>query len=68
MRIDGSQAWRGAALARNRRPRDICLDAWMIGNPIKQAAPGNVSTRVGFVARRADDNLRTERWAKHRVR
>ena len=42
-------AWRGAALARNRRPRDICLDARMTGNLLKQAAPGNVSTRVRFV-------------------
>jgi hypothetical protein len=23
------QTWRGAALARNRRPRDICLDAYL---------------------------------------
>ena len=47
--IDGSQAWRGAALARNRPPCDICFDVCMAGNRLKQAAPGNVSTRVGFV-------------------
>ena len=41
--------WRGAALVRNRRPRDICLDACMTGNLLKQAAPGNVSMRVRAV-------------------
>src|ERR1700751_1922246 len=40
----------------NRRPRDICLDACMTGNLLKQAAPGNVSTRVRFVARRPDEH------------
>jgi hypothetical protein len=41
--------WRGAALARERRPRDVCLEACMTGNLVKQAAPGNVSARVRFV-------------------
>jgi hypothetical protein len=47
--IDGSVVWRGAALARNRRPRDIWLEVCMTGNLLKRAAPGNVSTRVRFV-------------------
>jgi hypothetical protein len=32
-----------------RNPRDICLGAWLTANFVKQAAPGNVSTRVRFV-------------------
>jgi hypothetical protein len=50
--LDDRPAWRGAALARNRRPRDICFDVRMAGNLLKQAAPGNVSTRVSLLARR----------------
>jgi hypothetical protein len=67
--IDGSQAWRGAALARNRPPCDICFDVCMAGNRLKQAAPGNVSTRVGFVGASHEWTiLRTERWTKRGVR
>jgi len=32
-----------------RNPRDICLGACLTANFVKQAAPGNVSTRVRFV-------------------
>jgi hypothetical protein len=51
------QAWRRGALARNRRPRDICFEACMNGNLLKQAAPGNVSIQrgLGLLGRRADE-------------
>ena len=32
-----------------KRPHGICLGACMTANLVKQAAPGNVSTRVRFV-------------------
>jgi hypothetical protein len=46
---DLPRAWRGAALARGRPPRDICLGAWMATHLLKQAAPANVSTRYRFI-------------------
>src|ERR1700758_4495620 len=65
---DGSVAWRGAALARNRPTRDICLGACRTKKFVKQAAPVNVSTQVRFVGTGVDQSFPTQRWAKQRVR
>ena len=45
----GRCTWMGAALDRAHRPRAISLGASMTANSVKQAAPGNVSTRVRSV-------------------
>ena len=41
----------GSRFGTQQTPRDISFDAYMTGNLLKQAAPGNVSARVSFVDR-----------------
>jgi hypothetical protein len=39
------------------RAGDICHGACKTGNCVKQAAPANVSTRIGLTAPQADEDL-----------
>jgi hypothetical protein len=53
-----SADWRGAALDRAEKTRDIRLLARKTGNFVKQAAPTNVSTRVRLSTPQADEEPR----------
>jgi hypothetical protein len=63
------KTWTGAALAREGPPRDICFGACTTGNLLKQAAPGNVSTRDRFIgAMSGSRNPERHDGTEHRVR